>query len=34
LQSLTGRVRSQIIKRSKAPLTESEMGEVRATFKS
>ena len=33
LQSLTGRVRSQIIKRSKAPLTESEMDEVRAAFK-
>jgi hypothetical protein len=33
LQSLTGRVRSQITKRAKASLTESEMDEVRAAFK-
>lgn len=34
LQSLTGRVRSQIAKRAKGALTKSEMDEVRATFKS
>lgn len=33
LQSLTGRVRSQLIKRSKGEVPESEMNEVRAAFK-